>query len=423
MRYFLTFLFISLYAYLNAQEDAKLPLRERLEEAGIEYQGFLSLRQNIKVADDPFNIKRYNLSETRFQVDIDYYRDNSQWKWKSDLVIDPYTEKLRLDIREANGLITLTNWLDIKIGRQILTWGKGDLLFINDLFPKDFQSFFIGRELEYLKAPSDAIKTNLYFKGFQMNFIYTPRFDPDIFPTAERLTFFDPNVGFRGASNPLPFDQPDRWFSEDEYALRLQRNIKGFDIALYGYHGFWKSPSGYNLVAEQYIFPSLSSIGLSIEGAILGGITSVEIGSYISEDSEGNDPFINNGQFRSLIGYAKDFKKDWKASFQYYQETTTQFEALKASAPQPNLIPSQTQHTITLRVEKMLQQQKWRASIFTFYNISQKDVYLRPTLSYKLTDAWKIDAGANIFTGAEDHTFWSQFSNNNNLYLGIKYSY
>ena len=423
VRYLVTILLFSISAYINAQEVAKPPLRERLEELGIEYQGFLSLRQNIKVSDDPFYQKHYNLSETRFQIDIDYYRDNSQWKWKSDLVLDPYTEKLRLDIREANAVVTITNWLDIKLGRQILTWGKGDLLFINDLFPKDFQSFFIGRELEYLKAPSDAIKTNLYFKGWQMNFIYSPRFDPDIFPTAERLSFYDPSVGFRGERNPLPFDQPDKWFSEDEYALRIQRNIKGFDIAFYGYHGFWKSPSGYNPAQEQYIFPALSTFGFSVEGAIIGGITSLEMGSYFSEDRDGNDPLINNGQFRTIIGYARDFKKDWKASFQYYQERTTQFEALRASAPQPNLLPNRTQHTITLRVEKMLSQQKWRASIFTFYNISQKDIYLRPTLSYKLTDAWKIDAGANIFAGAEENTFWSQFSHNNNLYFGIKYSY
>lgn len=408
---------------LQAQEDAKPPLRERLEEIGIEYQGFFSARQNIKVSEDPLFRKFYNLSEARFQIDLDYYRDNSQWKWKSDLVLDPYTEKIRLDIREANASFTIANWLDFKIGRQILTWGKGDLLFINDLFPKDFQSFFIGRELEYLKAPSDAIKTNLYFKGFQLNFVYSPRFDPDIFPTGERLSFYDANVGFRGENNTLPIAQPNKWFSEDEFAIRLQKNVKGFDFALYGYHGFWKSPAGYNPTGKRYIFPSLTTLGLSVEGAFLGGITSLEIGGYFSEDRDGNNPLINNGQFRTLIGYAKDFKKEWKASVQYYQETTTQYGALKNSTPQPALLPDRSQHTFTLRVEKMLQQQKWRASLFTFYNISAEDFYIRPSLSYKLTDAWKIDTGANLFAGAQDNTFWNQFSRNNNIYLGIKWSY
>lgn len=423
MRYTITFLLLSICTISFGQDEELLPLRERLEEAGIEYQGFFSVRQNIKVVDDPYHDKAFSLSEVRLQLDTDYYRDRTQWKLKSDLVLDPYTEKVRLNIREANTTITVAKWIDFKLGRQILTWGKGDLLFINDLFPKDFQSFFIGRELEYLKAPSDALKTNLYFKGVQLNFVYTPQFDPDIFPTGERLTFYDPSVGFRGEANPLPHTQSNEWFNEGEYALRLSRNIKGYDIALYGYHGYWKSPAGVNVNTSTFTFPKLTTFGFSIEGAVLGGITSLEAGLYISEDSKGTDPFINNGQLRWLLGYAKDFKKDWKASLQYYQERTTQYDELRVSLPPLAGQPDQTLHMFTLRVEKLLQQQKWNASLFTFYNVSAKDIYLRPSLSYKLTDAWKLDAGANIFTGAKDTTYWSQFSQNNNIYFGLKWSY
>ena len=423
MRYITTFTFLILSTILYGQDEEQLPLRERLEEAGIEYQGFCSVRQNFKVADDPYHDKSFNHSEARIQLDTDYYRTLTQWKWKSDLVLDGYTETIKLDVREANVTLTATKWLDFKIGRQILTWGKGDLLFINDLFPKDFQSFFIGRELEYLKAPSDALKTNFYFKGFQLNLIYTPRFDPDIFPTGERLTFFDSSIGYRGENNQLPTSQPEDWFVDDEYAYRIQGNVKGFDLALYGYHGFWKSPAGFDINTGQYQFPSMTSFGFSAEGALLGGITSAEFGIYISEDNEGTDPLINNSQLRTLLGYARDFKNDWKASVQYYQERTIQYDALIASIPLSSTIPDRTQHTVTLRMEKMLQQQKWRASLFTFYNITAKDIYLRPNLSYKLTDAWKIDAGSNLFAGAKGTTFWSQFSQNNNVYFGIKWSY
>ncbi len=48
--------------------------------------------------------------------------------------------------------------VNLKIGRQVFTWGTGDYLFINDLFPKDYESFYIGRDDEYLKRPSEAVK-------------------------------------------------------------------------------------------------------------------------------------------------------------------------------------------------------------------------------------------------------------------------
>ncbi len=62
----------------------------------------------------------------------------------------------------------------ITLGRQILTWGTGDLVFINDLFPKDWVSFFIGRDVEYLKAPSDALKVSAFSSWANLDLVYTP---------------------------------------------------------------------------------------------------------------------------------------------------------------------------------------------------------------------------------------------------------
>ena len=50
----------------------------------------------------------------------------------------------------------------------------GDLLFINDLFPKDWVSFFVGRDDEYLKAPSDSLKASFFNELFNLDFVYTP---------------------------------------------------------------------------------------------------------------------------------------------------------------------------------------------------------------------------------------------------------
>ena len=56
------------------------------------------------------------------------------------------------------------------------TWGTGDLVFLNDLFPKDFVSFFAGRDDEYLKAPGDALRITHYSKAVNIDFVWTPVF-------------------------------------------------------------------------------------------------------------------------------------------------------------------------------------------------------------------------------------------------------
>lgn len=60
-----------------------------------------------------------------------------------------------VDLREAYLDYTTEN-CDFRLGRQFVTWGVGDLLFINDVFSKDYVSFFAGRPLEYLKIEVDG---------------------------------------------------------------------------------------------------------------------------------------------------------------------------------------------------------------------------------------------------------------------------
>ena len=42
----------------------------------------------------------------------------------------------RLSVREAYLKFGLWGKADVKVGRQVVTWGTGDLLFINDVFPR-----------------------------------------------------------------------------------------------------------------------------------------------------------------------------------------------------------------------------------------------------------------------------------------------
>ena len=60
------------------------------------------------------------------------------------------------DVRDLTLSFSAGASTDVSIGRQVITWGTGDLVFLNDLFPKDFVSFFAGRDDDYLKAPGDA---------------------------------------------------------------------------------------------------------------------------------------------------------------------------------------------------------------------------------------------------------------------------
>ena len=250
----------------------------------VEVNGFVDLRAGCRIQDDS-NEDQASVMESRLQVELFTDTSWAQFKVKADAWADGITEKGEFEAREAWVFGRPLDAVDIKMGRQVLTWGTGDLVFLNDLFPKDWQSYFIGRDSEYLKAPSDAVKFSFFTEFANLDLVYTPQFDPDRYITGEYISYWD-GTGLSGQENQLFAQTPDQWFEDDELALRLYKNVKNYELALYGYHGFWKQPAGLSDSGE-YIFPKLSALGFSARGSVGQGIGNIEFAYYRSQDDTG----------------------------------------------------------------------------------------------------------------------------------------
>ena len=107
--------------------------------------GFAEARQGWRLQNDLYE-KDESISEVRTQLDVSKEFKWGTGKFKGDLVGDRVLEEVRGELRELNFSFSPVDYMDVKAGRQIQTWGTGDLLFINDLFPKDWESFFIGSD-------------------------------------------------------------------------------------------------------------------------------------------------------------------------------------------------------------------------------------------------------------------------------------
>lgn len=389
----------------------------------IEVHGFYEMRAGYRTRKDKY-AKDMSIMEARAQLDLSSYMSWGDIRVKGDVYGDMVEEQGEFDLREANIFLRPFDFMDLKIGRQILTWGTGDLIFINDLFPKDWQSFFIGRDNEYLKAPSDAIKISLFGDWANLDIAYTPQFDPDRYIDGTRISYWNSVMGSLAGDNAIVHtDRPDRWFRDDEIAARLYKNIDAYEVALYGYRGFWKSPGGQNAAMNQALFPDLNVYGASLRGPLGKGIGNIEVGYYdSSDDAGGKNALINNSEMRYLLGYTQEIGRDLTMGLQYYVEQMMDFHAYKRSLI-AGPARDQYRHLTTLRLTKLLMNQNLRLSLFTYYSPSDKDVYMRPNVNYKINDnlAWEI--GANVFFGDYPNTFFGQFQNNTNIYTGWRYTF
>ncbi|OGW80294.1 MAG: hypothetical protein A3G33_03635 [Omnitrophica bacterium RIFCSPLOWO2_12_FULL_44_17] len=399
--------------------------------------GFIEAAYGPKFSGDKLTQKNdYNLLEQRLQLKVDYRPQKPAWlaSWnpeffyKGDLLSDEYKETLRYQIREVYGFVSPLSWMDVKLGRQILTWGTGDYLFINDVFPKDYESFFIGRDDEYLKAPSDAGKFSVFSRLVSMDVVVIPSFTPDVSIRGDRLSFYDNFLGrIAGEESSRIFTEPAVQPKNTEIATRLYRNLREYETAIYAFKGFFNQPVGIkNESTKEVFYPKLAVFGASIRGPVpsVGGIASGEIGYSDSlQDRSGENRLIENSGMKYLLGYERDFPKDWRIGTQYFVEQMLNFDEFKTNS-QPGDIPrDEFRQLLTFRITKLFWLQTLEASLFTFYSPADIDAYIRSRLTWQANDRWKLTVGANIFFGKHDWTQFGQLEGNDNFYIRIRYSF
>ena len=410
---------------LEPDATAPEPVAETRPTPPLVLHGFWDMRAGTRIVSDPAQSRDATLGEMRLQLKTDKSWDDVFFEFTGDGLFDAVDKRARLDIRQARLTWTPLDNLDIRIGRQVLTWGTGDMLFINDLFPKDWVSFFSGRDAEYLKAPANTARVGWFNDLMNVEVVYSPRFDPDRYITGRRISYYSPLHGRTvGRDQRMRANKPRDWFTDDEIALRLYRNIGNAQLAFYGYSGYWKSPGGMQLLPPQPVFPKLRVYGASMRGMIGRGIGHVEIGYYDSyEDRTGRNAFINNSEFRFLAGYEREIKSDFTVAVQYYLEYMMNYGRYRDSLPFFMPARDRDRHVFTLRLTRMLMRQNLILSLFAYASPSDKDAYLRPNITYKLSDHWTVTTGANIFLGDNRTSFFGQFQDNTNIYASLRFSF
>ncbi|WP_147820716.1 hypothetical protein [Salidesulfovibrio onnuriiensis] len=407
-------------ASAEAREDFLTYLRERLDP--LEINGFVETRVGMRTGRDP-DQKAFSVAETRMQLELFTSTEKADFKYKGDLRLDGVRNQVGYETREAWVFSRPGDNVDIKLGTQVLTWGTGGLVFLNDLFPKDWQSFFIGRDAEYLKAPSTAAKVGLFSDLANLDLVYTPQFDPDRYINGEYISFWDPaRQERRGNRDTLATDTPQTWFRDDEFAARLYRNVGSYEMALYGYRGFWKTPEGMTDEGKG-TFPELNAYGASVRGPMGPGIGNLEFAYYHSPESRGGKNIaVRNSEIRYLAGYTQDLWTDFNAALQYYVEQKLDYDEYQAQTPAARQ-KDEFRHVLTLQLSQLLMNQNLTLALDAYLCPSDQDAYLRPSVQYKVSDRTTVGVGANIFLGEHRDTFFGQFEENSNIYTSVRYSF
>jgi hypothetical protein len=376
----------------------------------IALHGFLQGNYTLSTASENPGGGEFKWAEETAQVKLDGESEPYYMFIKAEASYDHIGDDAGVDLREGYLDLVFQRW-DLRLGRQVITWGLGDLIFITDIYPKDYEAFYAGRPLEYLKKGVDGLKAGMYLTAVNIEGVLVPFFEPDTFPREER---FHSSADRRG-------DEPGVTFEDAEVATRAYRSLGGADAALYFYRGFFRTPS---LSPEGgYFYPELSVYGMSIEGRAAGGIIGLETGYYDSrQDREGDDPSVANSSTRFLAAYKRQLAEDLTAGLQYYGEYMRKYSSYEKTLPPGSLHEDRLYQLATLRLTRFLMHQNLRLSMFMFRGLSDEDYMLTLEAKYKFTDNVWAAIGGNVFGGKAGGRF-GRLDRNDNSYLQVRYEF
>jgi hypothetical protein len=273
--------------------------------AGLPVEGYIEQAYGVRYDEEGPIDKSNVLDETRLMLEHRWYGRGGEVATVKALAKHEDEDNSDIEVREASIFLPLGTAYELNVGRQVLSWGPARYEFVNDRFTKDYRSFFLGRDMEYLKAPNDALKLSRYGDWFNLDLVLMPDFDGARLPQGRNIPGYHPGEQELVAGDSMPgLTTPKKSLDNGEVHLRLHRMIGRWEAALYGYRGFTSTPVAYSSADTSSYHPELAAVGFSLRGPLMGTVVWLE-GGYedIRDDGAGIDRNLPTDQYIFLTGF------------------------------------------------------------------------------------------------------------------------
>lgn len=304
--------------------------------------------------------------------------------------------------------------LNLKLGRQVLTWGVSDYLYVNDVFPKNYDSFFTGGGFDRMKEPVDAARAAWHVADADLEAVVS-RSKADRSPDARRFAAM-------GMSSPaVEMGDAD---DQADVALKISSHAGGWDWAGYA-ASLHSREARYFMDSSGLRFdrPRLQHLGLSLTGNAVGGLVWVEGALRHAEDdrlSVVSRHFVSS-TVKLIGGYSREVGSDVTASVQLQVEGVTSRDRYLTSLAQGVRPLDPVSTTLHLRLHGRWNNQTLGAGAQLFAG-NEGDSHFNPFVSWSPADGWAIEGGANVFSGRPD-TRYGALQDDSNVYVLGRYSF
>ena len=350
-------------------------------------------------------------------------------------------------LREAYLDLYLPN-LDLRLGKQIFSWGRTDLINPTDnLTPVDFTDILDTEKFGLL-----ALKADGFIGDFTLTGVWIPTFSKSLLPVKGSRFFVDPLSSIPAHVQvpnpqaptfpPLTLSVTPNFQKEEPSSKTLSDRVKNaqYGLKISGFHRGWDFSTSYfygfrtlptmELAQGQ---PDVASMSLPMHirsaflrqhvvgvdfATTLGKLSLRGEGAlYIPEDS----PILTSSDSTYAL-LAIGGERGWRIGAAQQISTILQYirgiPTLQASGLNRVLQNRVLQNTVVgiLRYEPT---SRTKFNLLGAYNVKDRDSAVHLQLSFKPTDSLSVIGGVDLFQGGED-TFLGTFSEDDRSFLKLK---
>ena len=388
-----------------------------LSASDLEFNGFIDTYHAVRLKGQ----NEFNASRTRFRGEIfSQIEDASLFVSFNAISNNILKNETGIELREAFVEYVASKW-DMRVGRQIITWGKADGMQITDIICSGDYTEFITRDFDDIRIPVESIKFRWLpgFADFEM--IWLPFFKASVLPSGNNPWKISQAYN---TDNEIVFKQtiePENKLKNSEIAGKISLYLSGIDLAFSGFYTWDDLP----IIHEQTVNDTthlqpehhrLKYLGMEMNKPIGDFVVRSEIAFYQNKffrNLSADDRKDKKNLLKAMLGLDWYPGNDWNFSFQFADDLILKYD--------DDLETDENNPVATLNVSKKILRQTLGFSNMLYYGFNEKDIYDQIAIDYAVTDELHLFCGVDIFAG--DEGYFGSYEDNSQMWFKMKYSF
>ena len=406
------------YGYIDHEVKANAT-----DANGIDYSGFnqaqistylqldgkLSDNWKMRISGDAFYDAIYDLNDENYNDDT----------------IDAYQTQLRADDVYLQG--RLTGDIDLKLGRQIVVWGKSDSIRITDVINPTDNRLPAMTDIEDLRLPTTMAKLDYYLGDWNFSGMVIGE-SRVLIEAAPRSEFFPVDSVFpNGAPDPfITFVEPDTSLDNIQYAFAANGVFSGWDLSFYAadvYDSKWHI-EGSTPTTSKRVVSKIKMLGSAVNVATGSWLLKSEVA--LIDGVKYNSTTDEKSRLDALVGFDYMGIKDTVLSLELanrhifdHEEQMSQIE----NVLRPDYV-DENEVTTAMRATRSFANDSINASalVSMFGSSWEYGGFARVWVEYDVIDAVVANIGLVDYLDG-DKPFTKAISDNDRIFADITYSF